>query len=83
MTRTFGLPPSLIGEIHSDAGVESKLRHRVQIAVINSARERLAKVLEGWHQHRLHKLLSVISVIELAASSTRESSTEEGLVARI
>lgn len=59
LERNLSLLPTWIGEHHSAATTEWSPRHPILIAVVNSARTRLAPVLEHWSQDRRAALLIV------------------------
>lgn len=59
LITTFGMSPLLIGEQHTDAQVEWTPKHPILIAVVNSARIRLERVLDGWRKQGLVAFLVV------------------------
>jgi superfamily II DNA or RNA helicase len=47
LRANLGIPPRWIGEQHTDARVERNSSHPILVAVVNSARTRLATVMDG------------------------------------
>jgi superfamily II DNA or RNA helicase len=50
LMANLGIPPRWIGEQHTDAQVEYTSSHPILIAVVNSARTRLATVMDAWQR---------------------------------
>jgi superfamily II DNA or RNA helicase len=50
LRANLGIPSRWIGEQHTDAQVEWNSAHPILVSVVNSARARLATVMDGWRR---------------------------------